>query len=103
MTPLLANSGPSGWVETIIAGSTMIVAIIFGLSGIVFRYRPASIAGGVVAFLVVVFLFFCAQRYDTPGKLFLLRVAVFPLVVGVALLVFKRAPKKSDERRNFPK
>ena len=101
MTPILANSGIPGFVEIIIGGSTLLVAIIFGLSGIVFRYRPASIAGGVVAFLVVIFLFFCAQRYDTPGMLFLLRVAVFPLVVGVALLVFKRSPKKPpDERRN---
>ena len=49
MTPILANSGIPGFVEIIIGGSTLLVAIIFGLSGIVFRYRPASIAGGVVA------------------------------------------------------
>jgi hypothetical protein len=43
MTILLANSPPSGWwVESIIGGSTLLVAIIFGLSGIIFRYRPAA-------------------------------------------------------------
>ena len=93
MPPLLANSGPYGFVESLIAGATMIVATVVGFSGIVFRYRPASIAGGIVALLVVIFLIFCALRYDSPG---VLRAAVLPLIVSVALLVFKRTSKKSQ-------
>jgi hypothetical protein len=91
MTILLANSPPSGWwVESIIGGSTLLVAIIFGLSGIIFRYRPAAFAGGIVAFLVALFWIFCAFYNDTPGAA---RSATFSTLIGVAFFVFRRSPK----------
>ena len=92
MTPILANSGIPGFVEIIIGGSTLLVAMIFGLSGIICRYRPAAIAGGVVAFLVAIFLFFCALRYDTPPGM-LRAAATFSTLLGVAFFIFRRSPK----------
>lgn len=90
MHSILANSGPSGLVESLIAGPAMIVAIIFGLSGIIFRYRPAALAGGVVSLFVAAFWVFCSVRYDTRGAV----AAILCSLVGVALIVFKRAPKR---------
>lgn len=90
MTAILANSGPSGWVESIIGGSTLLVALIIGLSGIIFRYRPAAIAGGVVALLVALFWIFCAFHYDTPGAT---RPAILSTLIGVTLIIYRRSPK----------
>lgn len=90
MMPILANSGPSAWVENLIAGPTLLVAIIFGISGIILRYRPLTIAGGVVAFLVALFWLFCAFHYDTPRAG---RPATYSTLLGIAFILFRRSPK----------
>ena len=63
MITLLANSGPVGWVEEIIAFSTLFVAVVFGLTGLFFGYRPLLSVVVVPQFLWVYSYFFLPARW----------------------------------------
>jgi hypothetical protein len=94
MITLLANSGPVGWVEEIIAFSTLFVAVVFGLTGLFFGYRPASIGGGVAAVLVGVFLLISASQMDRQHVAKRVGRGIIPILVGVALIALKRSQQK---------
>jgi hypothetical protein len=93
MIPVLAHSGPSGFAETLIAGPIFIVALVIGLCGVIFRYRPAALAGGIVSLLVALFLLLMAAPSGNSLPA-LWRVPVIPALVGIALIVLKRPAKK---------
>ena len=86
MTPLLALSGPDDLtIADIIAGSAFWVGLIVGGFALVFRYRAAAIAAGVIELCIVLYmLFFRASPEES----------IFALIATLAFFFLLRREKK---------
>jgi hypothetical protein len=84
MKPILALSGPDITIVDLIAGSAFWVGLLIGSLGIVFRYRPAAIAAGLVEFCVFLFLLVRAAPEE----------AIFALLAALAFLFLLRREKR---------
>lgn len=77
----------------VLAGSALLVALVVGGSGVWLRHRATSVAGGIVAMAVVVFMLTSlngapAERYWQVAK------TVIVFIAATALLVLPWPRKK---------